>query len=303
MLRNSCRQWPVVDNKNSAQHLENKNMKFQKLLLASAIGVAMSSSAFAMESMTDDSMSSVTGQDGLTVSIQTPAAGLSFQTNVYDSNGFGAGNLSPGVIVIGSTTKSSINTGTSAITLTIDAGAPSLGGAPTLNIAVGIPNNTVIHTGDIKVASTVTTAAFSALTATSATLLNDMTITLGATTLNIQLGAQPQGAMIAMNTTMTGGLNIANFALNDTVGGSSISVGNINLTDMSGANLTVVASVAAKPAGLVITTTTLGTAGTAAGSGLDTQLTAVKLGGAPAIGNVEILGLNLNGSVITIAGH
>jgi hypothetical protein len=37
--------------------------------------------------------------------------------------------------------------------------------------------------------------------------------------------------------------------------------------------------------------------------GIDTQITALKLGAAAAIGNVEVIGLNLNNTVITVAGH
>lgn len=273
----------------------------KKLLLVSAIS-AISSSAFAMQSMSDQALADTTGQDGLTVSIATPATGISMETRIHDSDGF-TGNTSAGAIILGGAAGTngvltSIKTPgvTAPIVAVIDAGHNGTNG-PVLNIGVTIPTGTIIHTGTIAVADS--TGMGNAVTAETAPILNDTQITLGATSLNIQLGNAPQGAMIVANTSMTGGLSMANFALNDVAGGSSISATSILMKDNAGTgNLTVNASVSAKAAGLVVTATQLGSA-----TGFDQQITALKLGGAPAIGNVEVIGLNLNGTTITVAGH
>lgn len=295
-------------------------MKFSKMLLASAI--ALSSSAFAMESMSDDSLSDTTGQDGLTIGLTTSA--LSFGMNIYDTDSFAA--VAPvvaadvadvGVITMGATAnKVRLNTAGNPITLTIDAGSAAAGATPILNIGVAIPTGTVIHTGDLGVAGTATAKGVAAkgvfgAVVNNVTILNDMTITLGATTLNLQLGNAPQGAMVNVNTSMTGGgLNIANFALNDASlsGGGAIFASSIQVVNtgtaiasLPTATLGVVATASVKSTGLVIGLTTLGTA-----SGMDVYMKSVGVGVSgttPVIGDISLIGLNLSGSTVTIAGH
>jgi hypothetical protein len=72
-----------------------------------------------------------------------------------------------------------------------------------------------------------------AVTDQSAVLISSSTITLDSVELNIQLGAEPQGAMIRMqNTTIGGGLSIANTSINDTsLGGGSIFIGTTTVKD------------------------------------------------------------------------
>lgn len=273
----------------------------KKLLLVSAIS-AISSSAFAMQAMNDQAMADTTGQDGLTVSIATPAAGISMETRIHDSDGF-AGATNQAAIVLGGASGTTgaltrISTGTNGpIVATIDAGDSGTSG-PVLNVAVSIPAGTTINTGTVAVGDS---TGFGNLSNETTPILNDMAITLGATNLNIQLGNAPQGAMILANTVMSGGLTLSNFALNDpTAGGSSISASSILMQDNgTPGQLTVKAKVDVTAAGLVVTASQVGSATT----GFDQQITALKLGGAPAIGNVEVIGLNVNNTTITVAGH
>jgi len=159
----------------------------------------------------------------------------------------------------------------------------------------------------------------SAITDKSAAILSGMTLTLGVTTLNVQLGsAEAQGHMIVVNTSMTGGMTIDNMSINDNAGaltGGSIFVGQQKIVDAGGTNLTVIASVdvGSRQAalagfglqdivnGLVVG---LGQLGTAAG-GVDIAMNNVRLGDSNMsdLGDVQILGLNLNGSELVIAGH
>lgn len=150
-----------------------------------------------------------------------------------------------------------------------------------------------------------------------AAILSGMTLTLGVTTLNVQLGsAEAQGHMIVVNTSMTGGMTIDNMSINDNAGalsGGSIFVGQQKIVDAGGANLTVVASVdvgsrniALGPLqdivnGLVVGIGQLGTVA----NGVDIAMNNVRLGDSNMsdLGDVQILGLNLNGSELVIAGH
>ena len=135
-------------------------------------------------------------------------------------------------------------------------------------------------------------------------VLNLGSITLGATTLNIQLANEPQGDMIALNTTITNGVSISNFALNDaggTVNGGGISVDSLSVVDSGGANLSVDAGINVSATGLVVRVDQLGDAT----NGADVRLAGVTLGDsatAPSLGDVELVGLNLNNTVVTISG-
>lgn len=267
----------------------------KKLVLASAIAAA-SSSSFAMQAMDDEAMSAATGQDGLTINIVTGGP-ITGDIILHDTDGLtpgGPGN--DGAIVI-----DNFSLTTSGIDLVIDAEGDTT--SPYLNINVGIAAGTTIATGDISVATSNGLGA--AVSNQSDALIDSMDITLGATSMNIQLGNTPQGAMIVLDTVMTGGLAIDEFKLNDVVGGGSIAVDDIVVRNAVGTNLDLDVDVSATTNGLEITLNTVGA------GGLYTSLSGVRLGTtdysvptlAPSIGNVEIIGLSLAGTVVTISGH
>lgn len=282
-------------------------MKFSKLLLASAI--AMSSSAFAMESMTDESLSEATGQDGINVKFTTLPAGISFVANIYDTDAF-ATPVNIGALTLGTAVNPvKLITTASGINLAIDAGSAAAGASPVLNIAVGIGAGTIIHTGDIGVAGTATAkgtgGTFPALV-NNGVILNNMIMTLGATTMTVQLGA---GATNFLNiaSTMTGGLDITNFALNDLspTNGGSIFAASIAIDDAgAGTDLTIAATAGIKTGavgvgGLSLALNTVGT------GGMDVRITDFGLGQSgttPIMGDISLVGLNLNGSTLLISG-
>jgi hypothetical protein len=267
---------------------------FKKLALASAIA-ALPVSGFAMEAMDDAALSDVTGQDGLSLNIDVPASTMDII--IHDGDGSTAGSLTgaAGALVIN---NMSLTTGAGGIDVDIDADGNA--GAPVLNVAVTIPTGTTISTGDIQVA--VSTGMGNAVTNTSANILDSMDITLGQVDLNIQLGsAEPQGSMIVLDTAITNGITINNFALNDASSGESISVTQIVMEDADGSgNLTVSMTGDVETSGLALTFGQLGATGASAGVSL--QMSSVTLGSQPAIGDIEIIGLNLNGTTVTIAG-
>lgn len=298
-------------------------MSFKKLALVTAM-FAATSGAYAMEAMDEEALSAATGQDGITVAITLPAAGITMTQIIHDLDGH-VGNANSGAIVIGDPADPTnavaggpapmtIST-TGAITLTIDAdggdATPVAAGetGAYLNIGVALSGVTTIHTGDLSVANSAGTDVRggnfgSVAAAGTSTIMKDMTITLGAVNMNIQLGDEPQGAMIKLNTAITGGLDIANMDLADgggTFTGGSILIDNQHLEDAgAGTNLTVAADVDVTAGGLRVALASFGSA-----SGVDARMTGVKLGNAAAgyLGDIEIMGLNLNGTAITISGH
>lgn len=299
-------------------------MSIKKLALVTAM-FAATSGAYAMEAMDEESMAAATGQDGITITITTPAAGITMNQIIHDKDGWTAAMGNPvtgqgGAIVIGSlgasaATAMKVVLG-GALTLDIDAdGGNATGTAPYLNIGVGLTGTTTIDTGDIRVASSTASAAgggigsldgsTAAKTPTvSPVILKSMGITLNATKLNIQLGNEPQGAMIKLDTTMTGGLTISNMELVDAGGavtGGSILIGSQHIYNAGGTNLNVKANVDVNAGGLQVALAQFGDAT----NGANIDITSVKLGDAAAksIGDIEIRGLNLNGTAITIAGH
>ena len=104
---------------------------------------------------------------------------------------------------------------------------------------------------------------------------------------------------------MTSGLNLSNFAIRDAnavdANGVGIRAGSIALTNAGAANLNVDARVDIVPTGLQATLTQIGSATT----GVDVRMTDLRLGDttATSLGNLNILGLNMNGSVLKISGH
>jgi len=290
-----------------------KKMKtFSRLILASAI--ATTSSAIAMEAMEDEALAETTGQDGVTINITPPAAGIAMSNVIHDSNGF-TGATSAGAIVIGNPlaaaghTVTSIDTpGVTTIDMVIDAtgdiDSVTAGNQAALNIAITIPTGTIINTGTISAAKS--NGGGVAVTDQTGVIMDNTAITLGATTLVMTLGNEvaTTGQMMRLNTTMTGGLDMANFALRDAngggTGGSAIRATNIAI-DNSGVStdLTIDAKVDVVPTGLQINLVTMGTGGT------DMSISALKLGDttAVAIGTVDVIGLNMNGTLIKIAGH
>lgn len=295
-------------------------MSFKKLALVTAM-FAATSGAYAMEAMDEEALAATTGQDGITVTISA-ANNLTLNQIIHDKDGVAATTNQGGAIVIGDVGTSVTPNGGMVVdfsgadnlygtaddvgvSLIIDAdGGDAAGSAPYLNVGVSLSAGLKIATGDIRVASSAASAAgggIGSITQASTfsdPILNSMDITLGATTLNVQLGNEPQGSMINIVSTITNGVTIDNFALNDASSGESIGITQMVLRDATGSNLTIGdIDVDVEAAGLVVAINSLGT------GGVYQSLAGVTLGSTPSIGDIEIIGLNLNGMTLTIAGH
>lgn len=296
-------------------------MSFKKLALVTAM-FAATSGAYAMEAMDEEALAATTGQDGITINLSTSAA---VDVIIHDKDGFAdpqgvvaQDRLNSGAIVmrdirLGNAVDVGGNViGDALVQIDIDAGASAAAANDaTLNIGVtlgdvGTSTNTVVDLGTLRVANSAREGGvgwgINAPTE-SAVLLDLGQLTVGAgATLNIQLGNEPQGHLIVLDATLTGGLSLTNVALNDVGGalnGGSISVGALTINDAgAGTDLTTNIGIDATATGLVLTMTQLGDAT----NGVDLTMANVGLGGS-SIGDVEIIGLNLNGDTIRISGH
>lgn len=162
-------------------------------------------------------------------------------------------------------------------------------------------------------------------------ILSGLSLKTGIMNANIQLGAAPQGAMIVLNTSMVGGLEIKDLGIldNSTVLGNGdgssaanraageIRIDSIKVADANSTNLAVDAKVSV----LGKTDTSNGYLRIVTGTGSSTPKTdmyikGIHLGSATAgsIGDVEVQGLqtyygtgtfgaDVKGSMITISGH
>lgn len=280
-------------------------MTFKKIALVTAIAAAPFS-AFAAESLDDAMLSGVTGQDGIAINL-----GLNVTTNAIIHDTDGIDNVSTthsfdGAIIV---TGLNINTQGNDIRVEVDAGdtTTAVGTAPVLNINVAIPTGTTIQTGTLRVGNSNRDDASGwgyEAGSVSGVIMSNATITLGATTANIQLGNEAQGNMIQVDTVITGGVSIANSTLNDAGGaltGGVIGSSNIQILDNGGANLTVDAGMDITATdGLLITLNQVGSAAT----GFDMRIERLYLGTTTLgyLGDVELTAVNLNGSTVSISG-
>lgn len=285
---------------------------FKKLALATAVA-AFSTSAFAMQPIADAELSGLTGQAGITLNIQLPAAGLVLDQEIYDRDGLNGQGLTgdAGVIVIRGLSVVQVDTSES-ISVQVDADGNS--GAPVLNIAVGLPaSGLTINTGDLFVADDTTTdvndfATWGYDDTTEAAVLDSSAITLGGMNLNIQLGNEVQTVaglagtqMIALDTTVSGGISIANTAIKDANSGGSITIADTLIVNAGGTDLDLAVGINVNATGLVIGLAQLGDAA----NGADIYQAGVVLGDATAsaIGDIAIRNLQLGGTTITVSGH
>lgn len=287
---------------------------FKKLALATAVA-ALSTSAFAMQPVADAELSGVTGQDGISIGITTPATGLVMDQWIFDRDGLASISSDGGVIVI---EGFSVNTGGAPLTVDIDADGN--GGSAVLNVAVGLPSNFSIDTGDLSVADDTSTGADGwdwSFGTKSSVILHSTNISLSGATLNIQLGNVVQqlagtsyNPMILLGGTISGGIDMTNTQLTDAspnvVGGGTagdITIARTQIVDAGGQDLGLDVGIGVNTNGLQIAMGTgFGATSVNGDSSLDIYQTGVQLGSAPAIGDIAIKNLSLAGTTITISG-
>lgn len=282
---------------------------FTKLALASSI--ILSANAMAMQAMDDASLSSTTGQDGLNIGINLDGGAITVgQLLIHDNDGLAdtalGGTGTAGAIVVGTGVDgaapgvSITQTGTGNLldlAIDTDAGTADKGGA-FLNVAASISGMN-ISVGSVGVGASgvkVTDSVVRGTTGTVNEILTGLDLSLGSITANVQLGATPQGAMIVLDSEIAGGLKLSNLGIKDNAGGGSIVLDSIQVVDTGSANLSANAKIGVNPNGLYIKPVS---------QNISAYVGGVHLGSATAasIGDVEIKGLNMGSSTITITGH
>ncbi|MCU4379709.1 putative pilus system protein FilA [Acinetobacter haemolyticus] len=284
---------------------------FTKLVLVSSM--AISANAMAMQSMDDAALSAATGQDGINIGIALDSTGISIdKLYLHDNDGLqtstniaGATGVAGAIAIDGITIT---QTGTdNLLDLVIDTDAGTSGEA-FLNIAASV-GAVDISIGSIGVAPsngaslTDTTTAVRGVTGTPTEILTGLDLSLGAISANVQLGATPQGAMIKLDSTLEGGLTISNLGINDAAGGGQIYLDNIYVrgTGNTTGDLNIDTDISVTQNGLQLKNNST--------QGMNVYLEGVRLGAQAtgstnaSIGDVEIQGLNVGTSTITISGH
>lgn len=302
---------------------------FSKIALVSAM--AISANAMALESMDDEALSAATGQDGITLTVITDGISID-KLLIHDNDGLDstvtaqggaslggtgtAGDYTTGaagaIVVNGVTVGVSGATGQAelaTVTIDTDSGAGSAGTASNPFLNINMKNNALdIGIGDISVAASNDVSGMVGArrgAGTETEIISGLDITVGASEMNIQLGAQPQGAMIVANATIQGGLTINSLNLIDTQGtadvadDAAIAIGGMKITSENNANLNVNTEISVLPAahasggGLAISSS----------GAKDIYIGSLALGNANSIGSIEIQGLDMGNNQLIVSGH
>jgi hypothetical protein len=282
------------------------------LLALSLLPVSM---AFALDTLSDTEMSGQVAQDGVSIVVILPdfdgggpGTDLGIRANqwlFHDKSGY-AGATDAGAIILGSGVvgdrlELTMAAG-SRITASLDAVGDSdalAGSQSMLNLKLDIPAF-VFKTGRLYVARSNGVSA--AVSSVSSAITDNMTINVGALTANVQLGNETQGSMIRLLGAMAGGITATGFALHDANSGGSIRIASIGMEDNGASTaLNVDVGVDFDTNGMQVRVAQLGSVG----GGMDMTLNGVKLGDAAqaAIGNINVVGLNLATTQVRIVGH
>ncbi|ARG35665.1 MULTISPECIES: putative pilus system protein FilA [Acinetobacter] len=281
---------------------------FTKLALVSSL--AISANAMAMQSMDDAALSAATGQDGINIGIALGSSGISIdKLYLHDNDGLASAtgitgaSGTAGSIAISGVTVTQKGTG-NLLDLKIDTNGAADSNGAFLNVAATV-GAVDVHVGSIGVGTSGTlntTTAVRGITETAPTeIISGLDLSLGQISANVQLGSTPQGAMIKVNSSLKGGLTLSNFGINDAAGGGKIVLDKVMVRGAGAGNTTgdldVNANISVVPTGLRIQNNST--------QGMNVYAQGVHLGAAgnASIGDLEIQGLNVGTSTITISGH
>lgn len=289
---------------------------FVKAALFSAMVTSTGVMAAQLKALDDSVLSDTTGQDGITITVTTPDAIKINQLYLHDNDGLATdagtgGTEKAGAIKIGTLATGTDNQKANGITLTqtsndpllklvIDSDAGANGTTPFLNIGTTI-GAMKAEIGTISVAASGTTGADSIRRGgtNDAVILEGLSLSIGSTSANIQLGNTPQGAMIKLKSSIGDGLTVENLALKDSSkdGGGVLAFSKMQVTSGGEKNLNVDSNVNITTDGLVLKTNN-------PAETYDMYITDLALGTKDkSIGDVEIQGLSLGNTTISVTGH
>ncbi|MDM1283912.1 pilus assembly protein FilA [Acinetobacter towneri] len=251
--------------------------KFTKLALVSSI--ALTTNAMAMQAMDDTALSATTGQDGLSIGIGISKVEIE-KLFIHDNDGLAAkgvagdlgfgGTGTAGAIVIkgngqGDTATKGVVIGANyddagaylldsrnLADLVIDTDAGTGANGAFINVAAQV-SGLDIQIGEIGVSASndmpdadATSIRRGNKDSNYNAILSGLTLKTGKMDANIQLGAAPQGAMIKLDTTMVGGLEIKNLGILDNstktatrTAAGEIFIESIKVTDATKKDLTL----------------------------------------------------------------
>ncbi|MDR2248123.1 DUF6160 family protein [Acinetobacter sp.] len=279
---------------------------FTKLALVSSL--AISANAMAMQSMDDAALSAATGQDGINIGIALGSGGISIdKLYLHDNDGLASAtgitgaSGTAGAIAISGVTVTQKGTG-NLLDLAIDTNGASGSNGAFLNVAATV-GAVDVHVGSIGVGTSGTlntTTAVRGITETAPTeIISGLDLSLGQISANVQLGSTPQGAMIKVNSSLQGGLTLSNFGINDAAGGGKIVLDKVMVRGSGNTtgDMDVNANISVVPTGLRIQNNST--------QGMNVYAQGIHLGAQTnaSIGDLEIQGLNVGTSTITISGH
>lgn len=321
---------------------------FTKLALVSSM--ALSANAFAMQAMDDSALSATTGQDGLSIGIGISKIEIE-KLFIHDNDGLdvnGTAGTAGAIVIQGNGIAGDANEKFGIVVganyddggvyllesrnladLKIDSDAGAGGGNTAfINIAADV-SGLDIKIGEIGVtasgvqgsASTTSTLRRGGVDSNYNAIISGLSLKTGPMSANIQLGAAPQGAMIKLNTTMIGGLEINNLGILDNSTASAeraageIFIESIKIADADANDLTITQDVRVMGASVSDPDDKGYIQMISHGGAKDHYVQGVHLGSrdAASIGDVEIQGMQtyfspaagqyLPGAVITIRGH
>ncbi|MBP8070894.1 MAG: hypothetical protein KAY41_01450 [Acinetobacter sp.] len=290
-----------------------------KKMTCLALGLAcVASPAWAIQSLTDEELSSLTGQDGITISI-VPIGPIQAEVIYHDNDGLTntqlGGTQQAGALIFGtadgrSANPLSLSSGSANINiiLKIDTDAGQGADGSFVNVGVSVPQDLTINTGDIWVgASKQKVGAVRGYT-NPTKILDNMKVYISNLNTNIQLGSTPQGGLLSMNGIFKDGLRIEGYKLNDHGGGGSLGMEYISLQNSQPGrfgvtNLDFDVTGAVKEDGLSLKVNRLGDAGGINGMIWGVSAGDLKNPNTKPFGDIEIRGLNLNGTTIKVSGH
>lgn len=271
----------------------------KKIALASAV-MAASAGAFAMEAMDDATLSDITGQDGITITMDL---NVTQDLLIEDTDGAsGVANLADwgndGMIVIRNAhltangLRIDVDAGgssgaTNAGILSVRVTAPSIviGSGTTIGVAEASGLEDGVYLGPVGGSQFIT--------------MGSGDITISGVSLAVQLGSE-QTDFVTMNGTIGGIVmgaddGVASLSIQDATPATGGAIGIdqvvVGALDLTGITVNVVSGT-----GLQIKTN-------GALSSINTELNGVTLGTAQTIGNVYIQNMSLANNTITVSGH
>ncbi|MES2918891.1 MAG: DUF6160 family protein [Pseudomonadota bacterium] len=277
---------------------------FKKLVLCTAM-IAASGSAMAMQAMDEESMSSTTGQDGLTITINSSDIqdlGITWIDRDGRTTGDGAGAV----------TIDNIGVTISNLVITVDAGSAAANSGQVL-VGISTADDVTVHLNDRGATPAgavigVGAAGATAVSGTSTPILkfadNAQMVISGGFSADIKLGNRNAATEHFMTMDFGGGATATNLTLTglsiiDTVGTAAnagadvgIGIGTLSIND-----IVVHSEIDVVAGGLQINT-----AGTSIGSVAIEGVVLGDLATNASIGDIYLTGLTSN-SIITIAGH